>query len=231
MCTYQAKENINLESVRCSLTEMVKEILKEKSLLKEFDTSNNVKTACSESQRQDDTQINDDDGLVNGLAERIINILITNELFRMQLEGLVIRACEEKIDEKLQGKQQEIERLQDTVEAMEQYSRRNCIIIHGLEQKQNEDTDQLAINFFKNRLKVNVDHRDLDRTHRLPSANKPLIVKFARHNIKEKVYTDKTNLRGTKMLVTESLTRVRLRMHQKVEKLPKRKNGIFLLDS
>ena len=39
-----------------------------------------------------------------------------------------------------------------TLDRQEQYSRRNCLLVHGVEEKNNEDTDQEIINIVKNDL-------------------------------------------------------------------------------
>jgi len=83
--------------------------------------------------------------LKNTSAERIINTSITNDLFKMQLEGLVIKAIEEKFKENFKEKDEEIKSLKEEVEALEQHSRRNCIMIHGLKQREYENTDEMAI--------------------------------------------------------------------------------------
>ena len=54
-----------------------------------------------------------------------------------------------------------------TLDRQEQYSRRNCLLVHGVEEKNNEDTDQEIINIVKNDLGEETTIHDIDRTHRL----------------------------------------------------------------
>ena len=54
-----------------------------------------------------------------------------------------------------------------TLDRQEQYSRRNCLLVYGLEEKNNEDTDQEIINIVKNDLAEEITIHDIDRTHRL----------------------------------------------------------------
>ena len=80
--------------------------------------------------------------------------------------------------------------LQDDYDNLEQYSRRNCLRIHGVPEIQGENTDNEAVNIFKNKLQVNIKSEHLDRSHRLGkyrlagqanSRPRPIIVKFTRH--------------------------------------------------
>ena len=87
--------------------------------------------------------------------------------------------------------------LQKKMDRQEQYSRRNCILIHGLKEENNEITDDRVLELFKDELTEDVLLVDLDRAHRIgqkrDSNNKlrPVIVKFARYNICEKAIKSK----------------------------------------
>ena len=52
------------------------------------------------------------------------------------------------------------------MERQEQYSRRNCILIHGLKEKMDESTDRV-LKLFREELNEDVLLADLDRTHRI----------------------------------------------------------------
>ena len=38
----------------------------------------------------------------------------------------------------------------------EQYSRRNCLFIHGVKEKEKEDTDEIVTEFFKKEMKKKI---------------------------------------------------------------------------
>ena len=84
--------------------------------------------------------------------------------------------------------------LRKKTERPEQHSRRNCILIHGLKEEKNESTDDRVLKLFREELNEDVILADLDRTHRIGkkrnSTSKlcPVIVKFARYNIREKSF-------------------------------------------
>ena len=92
-----------------------------------------------------------------------------------------------------------VEVLEKNMERQKQYSRRNCILIHGLKEEKNESTDDRVLKLFREELNEDVLLAYLDRTHRIgkkresSSKPRPVIVKFARYNIREKVFKSKKN--------------------------------------
>ena len=58
------------------------------------------------------------------------------------------------------------------VDKQEQYSRQNCLLIHGVEENQNEDTNTLSINIINEHLGLDIQPSDIDRTHRIGNKNK-----------------------------------------------------------
>ena len=53
------------------------------------------------------------------------------------------------------------------LDCQEQYSRKNCPLVHGVEEENKEDTDQEIINIVKNDLGEEITIHDIDRTHHL----------------------------------------------------------------
>ena len=103
-----------------------------------------------------------------------------------------------------------------TLDRQEQYSRRNCLLVHGVEEKNNEDTDQEIINIVKNDLGEEITIHDIDRTHCLgkwkldDNVSRPIIVKFTRYNVRNRVFKTKTKLKGKTVSITESVTKRRV---------------------
>ena len=65
----------------------------------------------------------------------------------------------------------------------EQYSRRNCLLIHDLPESKNENTNLLAMEAIDTKMNIKITDNDIDRTHRIgkPKNNgkpKPVIIKF-----------------------------------------------------
>jgi len=99
---------------------------------------------------------------------------------------------------------------------LEQYSRRNCLLIDGIPHVKGEDTDKVLLNFLKKKLDIELEDDSIDRYHCFKSVTttknkpKPIIVKFVIHNDKDWVYYNKKKLKNQEYLITESLTSVRL---------------------
>jgi hypothetical protein len=72
-----------------------------------------------------------------------------------------------------------IDLLETKLDEQEQYSRRNCLLIHGIpETSSKENTDTLVIDTIRERLNIPITEEDLDRTHRLgPKRKFPLLKK------------------------------------------------------
>ena len=80
------------------------------------------------------------------------------------------------------------------VDKQEQYSRRNCLLVHGVEENRNEDTDILSINIINEHLELDIQPFDIDRIHRIGNKNKArkkgraIIIKFTMYNSKKKSF-------------------------------------------
>ena len=106
---------------------------------------------------------------------------------------------------------------------LEQYSSRECLIIHGIpeektkDQRMNEDTDKKFMEAVNTKLGVSISMADIDRSHRLgkfadgQNRPRPIIAKLARHNIKSMIYRKKKLLKNSGVMITERLTQRRLR--------------------
>ena len=114
-----------------------------------------------------------------------------------------------------------VERRQDD---LEQYSRSNCLVIHGCENVPKSkpgkylEIENFVCNTLNEHLQLDspLQANDLDIAHPLPSKkNTPVIVKFIRRTQKNEVYRKKRLLKGTKMIITESLTKRRLQLLEK----------------
>lgn len=173
---------------------------------------------------------------------------VTNEVYKainfdLQMESEKVVALETKV--KLIENQ--LSTYQSALEDHEQYSRRNCLRIHGVVEKDNEKTDDIVIGIIREKLHVDIRPEDLDRSHRIPLraydrdrrlrngrdvANdepthtpNPIIVKFARYNTRHQVYIARQKLKGSNVYIHEDLTRERnklvyqARTHDKVKKV------------
>mgnify|MGYP001796697292 CR=1 FL=1 len=125
---------------------------------------------------------------------------------------------EKKIDDleiKVSNLNDHVMQLQNQLDFQQQYTRRNCVLIHGIEEGKGENTDKLVCDVIKDELDITIDiDKDIDRSHRLgrfkQDKKRPIIVKLVRHNLKHKIYSNKKKLKGKKISITESLTQFRV---------------------
>ena len=109
---------------------------------------------------------------------------------------------------------------------LEQYSRSNCLILHGctnlLEKKaRNLDFENFIIKTLNSRIKLSqpIANTDIDICHVLPSrkAKNPIIIKFVRRTGRNLVFANKSQLKAVKnsdpkLSLTESLTKRRFQL-------------------
>ena len=106
-----------------------------------------------------------------------------------------------------------VTKLEDELDDQQQYSRRNCLLVHGIEEKLNEDTTQLALSVFNSNMELEITPDDITRTHRIGKKSndkiRPIIVKFLSYKPRKMVYDNKKKLKNSRKLITESLTKRR----------------------
>ena len=112
------------------------------------------------------------------------------------------RAEKEKIISELQKNVNDmpatIESLKRCLDRLEQYSRRNCLLIHGLPKSKNENTDELAIDTIKEKMGEEIEKDKIDRSHRLGAPknsgkSRTIIIKFVRYNTRGRIFKNKKN--------------------------------------
>ena len=123
------------------------------------------------------------------------------------------------------------------IDSLEQYGRRNCLLLHGVPEScdsRREFTDTKVIDIINDKLDLDLDKSDLDRSHRLGRkinpANQatstrsakplPIIVKFISHNIKSTVFRQKRKLKGSGFGFSETLTKRRMEIYSTVSQHP-----------
>ena len=89
--------------------------------------------------------------------------------------------CLQKRVSFLEKKNGEIEQ---QIDRQEQCSRKNCLLIHGIEERRHGVTDKLVIQTIKSEMDLDIDVKDIDRTHRIgaktENKRRPTTVKFAK---------------------------------------------------
>ena len=130
--------------------------------------------------------------------------------------------------ERIQAK---LEKVSIKLEDQLQYSRRNMILIHGVDESNGpENTDDIAVIIF-NEMDVPIQKKDINRSHRLGGRNartgsnsqedrekkRPIIVSFLSYQHKKLTFDSKKKLRGQSHYITESLTQSRYALLQRCQ--------------
>ena len=58
-------------------------------------------------------------------------------------------------------------KMEEGIDALQQYSRRNCLILHGIEKTKGEDTDNIVLEVLNNDIDSNISKSVLYRSHRI----------------------------------------------------------------
>uniref|UniRef100_A0A8D9E477 Uncharacterized protein n=1 Tax=Cacopsylla melanoneura TaxID=428564 RepID=A0A8D9E477_9HEMI len=116
----------------------------------------------------------------------------------------------------------QLEKQETRLNHMEQYSRRNCLLIHGVREEDGAQTEDecvaMALQIFNANMQIAMNGSAIDRAHRIggsrdttrkknPKKNRPIIVKFVSYFHRRLVFTQKSRLKASGIYITESLTR------------------------
>ena len=84
------------------------------------------------------------------------------------------------------------------LDRQEQYSRRNRLLIHGVNEVEGKDTDELSMKVIEEHMNQKIKPEDIDSSHRLGNPKKsikakpqPIIVKYVRYNTRNIIYRNK----------------------------------------
>ena len=116
--------------------------------------------------------------------------------------------------------ERKIAKLESSQDDLEQYGRRWNLLIHGIPETDNEDCENKVRVLCDQKLKVTISPGAIQRAHRLGSKkterSRPIIVRFTDYKVKQTVYKQKRQLKGTGLLITENLTPSRQALYKQV---------------
>ena len=126
------------------------------------------------------------------------------------------------------------------MDEQQQYSRRTCLLVHGIKEKEGtaketvEEVEEKVREVFENKVKVKLDVKDISRTHRLGKKRdagkpRPIIVRFLSYRQRHQIFVAKKNLKGSRITVTENLTKKRYQLLQECIKHFEKEN-VWSLD-
>ena len=140
-----------------------------------------------------------------GSSEKKLNELINSnhsKIAELDEELAKLKSNLALKDKAIAGLEDDNYRLSQEVDDLEQYTRRTNVRIYGVAEQTEENTDNLAIDFFKSELNVDVASNDISRSHRLGKKSaakpRPIIVRFTKHKTKVAVMSRRRMLKERK---------------------------------
>ena len=103
---------------------------------------------------------------------------------------------DKRTKENISSLSERLDDLDSVIDRQGQYSRWNCLLLHGIEAESNQNTNQRVTDVLSESMGETISIQDIDRTHRL-SGKKPneksrqVIVKVVRYNTKKLIFKNK----------------------------------------
>ena len=134
-----------------------------------------------------------------------------------------------RVDTIVEGLEKLLRETQNSLDDLEQYGCRNCLIVHGCTDQPVGGKYPVFESYVTNKLNSELDleykikSTDIDIYHILPSRKgcpPPIIIKFVRRSVRNLVFYNKKKLKKSqeKLSITESLTNRRLLLVMEVKK-------------
>jgi len=139
-----------------------------------------------------------------------------------ELEGEIKRMSIVQLENKM---------LKREIEEVTQNSQQCSLVFHGVEEKEDEDTDKVVRDVIYEMLSIYVAESDVYDAQRLGNKRgkarkpRPIIAKFCRQDLRRKVYGAKRCLKGSNLLITEYLTKKRLQILRAAKKTYGKRNA------
>ena len=200
---------------------------------------------------------------INAMSESLVNIEVSQTFISEKYDKLLeaIQTTKKQVqsmEKKIKDQGETTSHLQDNVydnvtslDAMQQYLRRDCLEITGIPVLPVDKPKEL-VKELGSALGININENDISTAHRLPDTKKVkdrIIVKFVRRDVREEVYKNRKRLVGksttclpsvneeigksirnsSKIHINESLTAYRKRLFGKIHAFEKEKIYKFIL--
>lgn len=109
----------------------------------------------------------------------------------------------------LTGLEDRINAIEHKHDILEMYSRKSSLRIFGVPISKNENTDEVVMKFFANKLNFSLELHDIDKCHRNGRRNQEgaqsIRVKFTSYCTKNNIFINKKNLKGINFIYAKTL--------------------------
>lgn len=185
---------------------------------------------------------------IQEIIDRSIKSLLSEEQFFARIVDAVAKTVECSIQPVLNAMNDKVAKVNESVnilrkeqttlteqqihikmelDSLEQYSRRNNIRIFGIPEVEKENTYDVVVKLFGEKLGINMGEEAIDRTHRAGltrNGKRPVIVKFISYQFKTLALQKRPLLKGTGIYIAEDLTQHRLQLFKAAQNLCGKRN-------
>ena len=154
-------------------------------------------------------------GELKKLNEKVNKMVELESLVSVQQKTTeTLRDDNVKLRAKVENLNLRVSHMEVLVDNNEQHDRNINLLLHGVPEEDNENSANVFVEAIKPYIK-DIKHSDVERVHRLgpfrknTSRPRPIICRFNNELRKMDIYKKKSYLKGTKLLLTENLTKWR----------------------
>ena len=154
---------------------------------------------------------------VKDLTEKIVELEKCNSAFETTLNQL--QTDNKHLHDKIIN-------LEYSLDDQEQRNRNYCLLLHGVEENERENTDDVVIETINKELGLNIKMENIQRSHRVGPRNnsratrnkqvksRPIIFRFRDFRERQRVFKNKKLLKGKGISISENLTKKRYALYQ-----------------
>ena len=137
------------------------------------------------------------------------------------------KAVNEQVTRELKTENKRLqERLDNLSDVVDDHEQRNCLLLHGVEEMDGENTDDMVLKIINERLELPMVLENIQRSHRLgprnasrntrqnPTKRRAIISRFRDFRARQSVFYKKKMLKGTGISITENLTKKRYTLYK-----------------
>ncbi|RZF33067.1 hypothetical protein LSTR_LSTR015674 [Laodelphax striatellus] len=130
---------------------------------------------------------------------------------------------------------EEVSKQGDRIRQLEKEVRKRNIIIHGVEDDKNENTEKFAFGFIRSKLGVDINDCELDFAERIglfkSNSNRPIIIGLTTCRRKAEILSKRTLLKGSNIYLAEDYPKEvqEIRKNLRVEMISARKEGKYAI--
>ncbi len=163
--------------------------------------------------------------IVESITERIQEDVTQQVYQSLSVDNDKTRRISDGNNQRNKELENQCRHLSDQLDDLEQYSRRNCLLVHGVPESISENTTNIAFDKLNQHLGTDLSSNSINRSHRLGKPRhdsqppRPIIVKFTSYQHWQSVNNQKKKLKNTQLLITESLTKQRMELYRAAQQM------------